>query len=541
MKIPVRAILSLGALCAALTPAEGQVARTHTVKQVLVRGADVASAQGVTVTLRDGSVTHTLQRGETIADGTRVDVPDGVVAVIVSTGEKSTVTLEPGSGVTFVSTGQGELVRANHGKALFEVVHNSLDFFRVQYGAQITAGVSGTSFSIDGAKDSVGFACTTDEVTLTRNGHILVGAAREAISLADVISAKGTNSVTYPIGQPYLAKFATFAQAESFYASAVAAAKQLGDNDAIVAALTNLGHTQTLAGKYAAAVETLDAALSLAQQSNSKEQIARVSLNVAVVQEERNQYADATASATQALNLYRDLGDVDAQAHASTTLASILNRQGQYTVALQSLQSVLQTYQHLGDVHGAAQASYAIGQTFWRELQPDSAEQPFEAAKDGYERTGDLDGEASALIGLGLVHSGQGDGDAAMDAFNEALTIYERLGDPKGEATAFLNMGMVERDRVPKKKSNQNATQLAPALASFQRALGIYQSLGDQLGQAHALVAVGTIHERQNQLADALRFYQQAVAIFEKIDAQGTDAAKARENVQRVRAKMASR
>ena len=71
-----------------------------------------------------------------------------LVVVIVSSGEKSTVTLEPGSTVTFVSTGTGELVASNGGKSIFSVVPKALDFFRVQSGEALSSptGARGESF-----------------------------------------------------------------------------------------------------------------------------------------------------------------------------------------------------------------------------------------------------------------------------------------------------------------------------------------------------------------------------------------------------------
>ena len=77
-----------------------QTTRTHTVKQILLDGQDVASASAM-VTLRAGTVEKTIQRGERIDDGTRVDIPAHVGVVIVSTGGASTVRLEPGASVTF--------------------------------------------------------------------------------------------------------------------------------------------------------------------------------------------------------------------------------------------------------------------------------------------------------------------------------------------------------------------------------------------------------------------------------------------------------
>jgi hypothetical protein len=104
------------------------------VERILLDGRSVESTGEVSVTSRNGAVEHGLQRGEAISDGTRIDVPAHLVVVIVSTGAKSETTLEPGSSVTFVSTGSGELISSHGGKATFSIVPGALDFFRVRSG-----------------------------------------------------------------------------------------------------------------------------------------------------------------------------------------------------------------------------------------------------------------------------------------------------------------------------------------------------------------------------------------------------------------------
>src|SRR5580693_2359824 len=85
--------LAAACLVAGALPAAAD-SRAHTVQQILRDGTAVASAPGVTVTPRGGTPESTIRVGESIADGTRVDVPAHLVVVIVSSGNKSTITLE---------------------------------------------------------------------------------------------------------------------------------------------------------------------------------------------------------------------------------------------------------------------------------------------------------------------------------------------------------------------------------------------------------------------------------------------------------------
>jgi hypothetical protein len=170
--------------------------RMHTVLRILLDGKPVDAAAGVTVS-RGAIVEHMLRHGEVIPDGTRIDIPPHVIVVISSTGQKSTVTLEPGASVTFVSTGSGELVSSNGGKSIFSIVPNTLDFFRVQSSEVLTASVHGTVFSIDATTSGVTFTCARGEVNITKTGYLLIGAKRLKTSLIDVISAAQQPQVTY--------------------------------------------------------------------------------------------------------------------------------------------------------------------------------------------------------------------------------------------------------------------------------------------------------------------------------------------------------
>ena len=216
LRIAAAFSLVLGAVFALFpNPSPARTARTHVVHEITDNGRAVGAAAGVTVTRR-GTVEHGIRRGETILDGSRIDVPAGVVVVIESSGAKSRVTLEPGASVTLISTGGGELLEASAGQSLFTVVPNSLDFFRVQSGEALTASVHGTEFSAEVTGGNVSYTCTRGEVNITKNGYLVIGEKRLPAWLLDVISAATRSRVTYHASPSWtLARFANFAEAES--------------------------------------------------------------------------------------------------------------------------------------------------------------------------------------------------------------------------------------------------------------------------------------------------------------------------------------
>lgn len=426
-----------------------QTPRAHSVKQILIDGRDVASTTNVSLIIRGEDPRHALHVGEQIDDGTRIDVPQHVEVVIVSTDEKSTATLEPGASVTFVSTGSGELVRSNGGKTIFDVVHGALDFFRVQYGEQITAGVSGTLFSIDASADSVTYACTRGEVDITKLGYLLIGTKPLQTSLIDVISATQTTQATYqPSSTWFLGKFSNITEAESYYEQQLVLAQQSGDANAVNVARMNLGNVQTLLGRYSDALHSYSEALAYYRQVANRSAEAHVLVGIAAVQADQacgscarvtvvqappERYNDALKSYDQALAIFRELGDSDGEASTLVKLGNVQRHAANPSAAVRSWQQALAIYQKLDNPSGEAGMLASIGYVQKDDGKYADALQTEQHALAIYRQLGDRFGEASTLTAIGLCLADQSRYADALETFGQALTIYQQLGYPEGE------------------------------------------------------------------------------------------------------------
>ena len=416
------------ALAASSSAAHGQTTRSHTVRQILLDGRDVAFATGVTVKAKGAPAQTTIRRNEPIADGTRVDVPAHVVVVIASTGNKSRATLEPGASITFVSTDKGEILRSNAGKTLFDVVHNSLDFFRVQYGDQITAGVSGTAFSIDARGTTVIVACTSDQVSVAKTGYLQIGTQRKKVTLFDTIVA-GQKPVSYHPSQTWtLGTFTTYAEAENAFRDQLASARTSGNRNAESTTLKNIGNVQEGQGQYAAALQSYQQSLAIKRELGDRDGEARALSGIGIVQADQRQYAAALQSFQQAFALFRELGDRDGEANALNNIGSVQAYQRQYAAALKFYQQSLAIKRELGD----------------------------------------RDGEAHSLDGIGNVQEDQGQDAAALQSHRQALALDLELGDRDSEAGTLNDIGWVQ----------EHQGQYAAALQSYQHALAIYRQIG---------------------------------------------------------------
>ena len=147
MRLAAGLVIVLGVSAFACAPAAAE-SRSHTVTKILRSGQAVASDATVSVTPAGAKATSGIRVGESIPDGTRIDVPARVIVVVTSSGAKSITTIEPNSSITFVATDTGEVSQVNAGSAWFAIVHHALDFFYVNTAHSFVAAARGTNFNV---------------------------------------------------------------------------------------------------------------------------------------------------------------------------------------------------------------------------------------------------------------------------------------------------------------------------------------------------------------------------------------------------------
>ncbi len=487
--------------------------RVHLVQQILVDAKQVQSAADVTL-IRGSTVSHGLRRGETLFDGTRIDVPSHVLVVIVSSGGKSTTTLEPGASVTFVTTGSGELVTSNAGTSLFNIVPKTLDFFRVQSSEVLTASVHGTEFSIDTAPEAVTFNCTKGEVHITKTGYLLIGHRRLQTSLIDVISAAAAPQITYhPRPNWALATFSNFAQAEAFYRAQLKATLHTGDRSAANAARINLGNVLRLEGRYSDALDTYGQALDSYRRADDRDGEARALIGIGgtLLFAGRPHAAD---SFLEALRLFQGAGNVDGEADALKNLGLLDINAARYADALRYHRESLALYREANDRAGEARELHNIGIVERALYQYSEALQSFRQALAVYRSLGDRDGEITIVVTIALTQYDQGNYHDAAGSFRSAAAIADKLGDRFLVATAMTGLGGVE----------EREGRYDEALGSSQSAMATYHEIKADNYEAFPLAVVGAVEERERRYADSLSSLERARALFEKLGSQEEEA-----------------
>jgi tetratricopeptide (TPR) repeat protein len=121
---------------------------------------------------------------------------------------------------------------------------------------------------------------------------------------------------------------------------------------------------------------------------------------------------------------------------------------------------------------------------------------------------GGLARAGSGLNVLGLIHERLGRLDEAERYLRRSLAISRRVREPRSEGNALHNLGSA----IAHRPSGQ-----AEALTLMTQALTIYRQIGEQVGAGRTQHAIGAIHARLGQYAEAERDLRSALDVLTNV------------------------
>jgi tetratricopeptide (TPR) repeat protein/transcriptional regulator with XRE-family HTH domain len=300
-----------------------------------------------------------------------------------------------------------------------------------------------------------------------------------------------------------------WAEAITRHATAVQAARHLGDRPAQADALANLGDAQRLTGDYPGAVQALEEALGIYSDLGDRPGQAGALTYLGKARRLTGDYPGAARALEESLGIYRDLGDRFGQADALTYLGVVQRAAGNYPAAARALEEALRISRDLGDRLGQADALTNLGG-----VQTITGDYPA-AIRDLEEALGihrDLDnrlGQVDTLSKLGMVRRVTGNYRGADRDLKEALNISRDIGSRRGEVEALNEVGTVSRARG----------DFGRAGACHQKALDLARQIGSPLDEAHALAGLARCALAADRAAEAEARLRQALEIFQRIGA----------------------
>ena len=145
-----------------------------------------------------------------------------------------------------------------------------------------------------------------------------------------------------------------------------------------------------------------------------------------------------------------------------------------------------------GDALRLGLARYQEAQVLWRSL-------------------GDRQREARCALAAGDMNTALGQPKQALELYQRALDLFVELADEPGQATAWSNIGV----------TRTALGDTAGGGAAEREALALERSLGRVYEEGKVLNHLGLALHSQGELREALDFYEQALAVFERVGEQG--------------------
>ena len=272
------------------------------------------------------------------------------------------------------------------------------------------------------------------------------------------------------------------------------------------------------------------------------------------------------------------------QAVAQGNLASLLQDEGQLAEALATYEAVYQTFQEAGARQQMAAALAQMGSVYQNMGEFDKAIEKYDAALFIFREIGDEEGQAISLHQLSILYMLKEDYPAALARSGEAEALFRKLSIEAHVAATLHEQGLIYNRLASVAEAARSAASDAEAgryrQAAFDRfteILAISRRIGDEAGAADSLTELarilmgseryreaiefinegleirerlglkakigisleflGSVHERQGQLAAALEKYIESLNLLERYSSP-QEQARLRGHVARVRGKL---
>jgi tetratricopeptide (TPR) repeat protein len=227
-----------------------------------------------------------------------------------------------------------------------------------------------------------------------------------------------------------------WADAITRHATAVQAARRLGDLLGEATALNDLGDVRLLTDDYPAAAEALEAALGTFVDLGDQLGQASALTGLGALRRLTGDYPGAAEALEAALAISRDLGDQLGQASALTGLGALRQLTGDYQHAAEALEAALGIYRSTGYRHGEAEVLNEVGALNRICGDLDRAGASHRQARDLAREIASSAEEAHALAGLGRCAQAAGHTANAEASLRQAQEIFQRIGAAEAASVA---------------------------------------------------------------------------------------------------------
>ena len=293
-----------------------------------------------------------------------------------------------------------------------------------------------------------------------------------------------------------------YAQAEALFQTI---RQQLGQTPSHQLCLTliRLGRCLDEQGNIAAAIDCYQQGLVVAQSLDALPAIQKLTSTVhtdlAVAFANGGDYVQAQAHYEQSLAIKKEIGDTRGVAVVQIQLGTLAMAQGDLHEAEQRYQSALTMFTSLNEPKAEATVWQLLGNVYQQAKAWQAAEHAYRESARIFEALGDTLSAASTWTNLAIVTAAQGNTDAAEQWYRKAIVV-QKQGNPKDLAGSLNNLADLLQNQ---------ANQLEEARDLAEQALAIFETLdaaSAEIWKTYDLLA--EIADKQQDSAKASHYRQ---------------------------------
>ncbi|KAG8930655.1 hypothetical protein FRC00_001036 [Tulasnella sp. 408] len=280
-----------------------------------------------------------------------------------------------------------------------------------------------------------------------------------------------------------------------------------GDDAGAANALEGLGESYRAQSSYDEAERALREAYGIHSRIGDKLGAANALNGLGYIYRVRARHEEAEQAFTEAHNIHSDIGNDMGTANALSGLGETYCALSKHEEAEKALKEAHKIHSLIGNDLGTANAFWGLGETYRARLMINEAENALKEAQKIHVRIGNDLGLATTLTSLGEIYRAQGRYNDGEKAFTDARKIHSRIGDGLGEANALCGLGQMYRAQAKDEH----------AYEAFKEAHRIHSHIGDDLGIANAWNGLGEVYQTQSRFGDAEEAFRHAHEIHSRI------------------------
>lgn len=210
----------------------------------------------------------------------------------------------------------------------------------------------------------------------------------------------------------------------------------------------------------------------------------------------------------EALDLYAESGERVLQAQMHNQVGAALEAQMRFEDALSQYRAALSGFEQVGIIEAQVAVLSNIGATQRNRKSWNESEAAYRQALALNQQVNDNLRAGELYNSLGIVREAQLDWEGAIDEYSKAIDLFAAAGAQDARNETVTSLARAER----------GARQAAEA--TYKEALELARTSGNLADEGEILNTLGLMAAEDKRWQEALIYYRQAVATFERLEAQ---------------------